>query len=155
MSPNSNRQVLEHNFKYRSELQDLIDKGAQMPQLHIPTSKTAYRYVFSDKSGKNHIPVYIQKPQRIISDADRNRLTTSGYALSCFEDEDKAVAMYNEYKAHSPQIKKTLGDSLSCGTINESDGLITIANQKSTHFDLYEFSACNLSRTFQINRTLI
>ena len=147
--------MLEYDFKYRLELQNLIDKGAQMPQLHIPTSKTAYRYVFSDKPDKNHIPVYIQKPKRAISDADKNKLTTSGYALSCFENEDKAVAKYNEYKAHSPQIKKTLGDSLSNGILNESDGLITTANQESSHFDLYEFRECDLSLKLQIKRTLI
>ena len=67
----------------------------------------------------------------------------------------KAVAKYNEYKAHSPQIKNTLGDSLSNGIINNTDGLITTANSESTHFDLYEFSACNLSQKFQIKRTLI
>lgn len=146
--------MLEHDFKYRSELQNLIDKGAQMPHLHVPTSKTAYRYVFCNKPDKNHIPVYIQKPKRAISDADKNKLNTSGYALSCFEDEGKAIEKYNEFKAHSPQIKNTLGDSLSNGTINESDGLITTANQESTHFDLYEFKECDLSLTFQINRTL-
>lgn len=147
--------MLEHDFKYRSELQNLIGKGAQMPQLYVPTSKTAYRYVFCNKPGKNHIPAYIQKPKRAISDADKNKLITSGYALSCFEDEEKAVEKYNEYKAHSPQIKNTLGDSLSNGTLNESDGLITTANQESTHFDLYEFRECDLSLTFQIKRTLI
>ena len=147
--------MLEYDFKYRLELQNLIDKGVHMPKLHIPTSKTAYRYVFSDKPDKNHIPVYIQKPKRAISDADKNKLTTSGYALSCFENEDTAVAKYNEYKAHSPQIKKTLGDSLSNGILNESDGLITTANQESSHFDLYEFRECDLSLKFQIKRTLI
>lgn len=147
--------MLEYDFKYRSELQNLIDRGAQMPQLHIPTSMNAYRYVFSEKPEKNHIPVYVQKPKRAISNADKNKLTTSGYALSCFENEEKAIAKYSKFQAHSPQIKNTLGDSLSNGIIDTSDGLITTPNPESTHFDLYEFSTCDLSRKFQIKRSLI
>lgn len=147
--------MIEYDFKYRSELQKLEEeKGISLPQLHIPKSKPAFRYVFSDKPEKNHIPAYIQKPQRIISDADRSKLSTSGYALSCFEDENKAVTRYNEYMSHSPRIKNTLGDALSYGNLNEPDGLITDAND-DTHFDLYESASCTLSKTFQIKKTLI
>lgn len=147
--------MIDYNFKYRSELQRLEEEqGISLPQLHIPESKLAFRYVFSDKPEKNHLPVYIQKPQRAISDADKSRLSTSGYALSCFEDEDKAVNRYDELRSHSPKIMNTLGDALSYGILSESEGLITDAND-DTHFDLYESASCTLSETFQIKKSLV
>lgn len=147
--------MIEYQFKYRSDLQKLEEEqGILLPKLHAPNSKVAFRYVFSDKPEKNHLPTYIQKPQRAISAADKNRLSTSGYALSCFEDEYKAVSRYDELKSHSPKIKNTLGDTLSYGVLNESDGLITDANA-ITHFDLYESISCNLAETFQIKKSLV
>ena len=147
--------MIDYNFKYRSELQRLKEEqGISLPQLHFPESKLAFRYVFSDKPEKNHLPIYIQTPQRAISHADKSKLTTSGYALSCFENEDKAVTKYNEYRSHSPRIKNTLGDALSYGILNDSDGMITDAN-KDTHFDLYESASCTLTKTFQIKKSLV
>ena len=147
--------MIDYNFKYRSELQKFEEEqGVLLPQLHIPESKPAFRYVFSDKPEKNHLPAYIQTPKRAISNADKNKITTSGYALSCFEDEDKAVNRYDELKSHSPKIKNTIGDALSYGILTESDGLITDANE-NTHFDLYESASCTLSETFQIKKLLI
>jgi len=147
--------MIEYNFKYRSELLKLEEEqGISLPLLHIPESKQAFRYVFSKKPEKNHLPAYIQKPQRAISDADKSRLSTSGFALSCFEDEAKAVNRYDELKASYPKIRNTLGDALSFGVLNESDGLITDAND-DTHFDLYESASCTLSETFQIKKSLV
>ena len=147
--------MINYNFKYRSELQKLEEeKGISLPQLYKLESKTAFRYVFKDKPNKNHLPVYIQTPRRAISAADIGRLTTSGYALSCFEDEVKAVTRYNELRASSPKIMNTLGDALSYGILTESDGLITDANN-DTHFDLYESTSCTLSETFKIKKSLV
>lgn len=147
--------MIDYDFKYRSELQKLEEEqGISLPQLHIPESKPAFRYVFSNKPEKNHLPTYIQTPKRAISDADKSRLSSSGYALSCFEDENKAVTRYDELRASSPKIMNTLGDALSYGVLTESDGLITNAND-NTHFDLYESASCTLSETFQIKKSLI
>lgn len=147
--------MIDYNFKYRSELQKLEEElGVSLPQLHSPESKPAFRYVFREKPEKNHLPVYIQKPRRIISDADFHKLSTSGYALSCFEDEDKAVTRYEELRANSPKIKNAIGDALSYGILNESDGLITNAND-ITHFDLYESTSCALTETFKIKKSLV
>lgn len=151
---NRNNQMINYDFKYLTELQKLEDQGVFLPQLHTPESKLAFRYVFSKKPEKNHLPVYIQKPQRAISAADKNKQTAAGYALSCFENEEKAFEKYNEYRSHSPKIMNTLGDALSTGIIDNTDGLITTAN-KDSHFELFEFSTCNLSEKFQIKRTLV
>lgn len=145
--------MITYDFKYRTELQMLEDQGIFLPQLYIPESKTSFRYVFSDKPEKNHLPVYIQTPKRAINAADKNKLTAAGFSLSCFENEEKAIIKYNEYKSHSPNIKNTLGDSLSTGIIDKTDGLITTATENS-HFELFEFSTCDLSKKFQIKKTL-
>lgn len=141
-------------LKYQSEIDILIDKGAKRPLLSVPENKYAYRYVFSEGSHNNHKPVYIQSPQRVISDMDKNRLSTSGYALSCFEQEDRAVQKYNELRASHRKIALTMGDALCSGTLNGNDGLITVANHE-THFDLYEYQECDLSITFEITKKLI
>lgn len=141
-------------FKYQSEIDILINKGAKLPFLSEPQNKDAYRYVFSELNPNNHKPVYVQNPQRAISAMDKNRLSTSGYALSCFEQEDKAIKKFNELRANNRNIALTMGNALCSGTLNESDGLITQANHE-THFDLYEYNGCDLLRTFEITKILI
>ena len=141
-------------FKYQSEIDVLINEGAKLSPLFEPQNKYGYRYVFSEVNPNNHKPVYIQSPRRVISDMDKNRPNTSGYALSCFEQEDKAIQKYNELKANIRNIARTMGDALCCGTLNDKDGLITQANHE-THFDLYEYHGCDLSLTFKVTKILI
>lgn len=140
-------------FKYQSELDVLISEGAQLPPLSEPQNKYAYRYVFNEENPNNHKPVYIQNPKRAISAKDRNKFCTSGYALSCFEQEEKAIIKFNELRANYRNIALTIGNALCTGTLNESDGLITQSNYE-THFDLYEYHDCDLSRTFKITKIL-
>ena len=141
-------------FKYQSEIDVLINEGAKLPPLSEPQNKDAYRYVFREINPNNHKPVYIQNPQRIISDTDKKRINTSGYALSCFEQKDKAIQKYNALKANMRNIARTMGDALCNGTLNKEDGLITPANNES-HFDLYEYCECDLSDKFKIIKILI
>ena len=123
-------------FKYQSEIDVLINEGAKLPPLSEPQNKDAYRYVF------------------IISDTDKKRINTSGYALSCFEQKDKAIQKYNALKANMRNIARTMGDALCNGTLNKEDGLITPVNNES-HFDLYEYCECDLSDKFKIIKILI
>lgn len=141
-------------LKYQAQIDVLIDKGAKLPLLFDPQNKYAYRYVFSTVNPNNHKPVYIQNPQRAISDMDKNRLNTSGYALSCFEQEDKAIQKFNELRANIRNIALTMGNALCSGTLNSRDGLITRANHEA-HFDLYEYHECDLSTTFEVTKILI
>jgi hypothetical protein len=141
-------------FKYKSEIDVLIDKGAELPPLYTPQSKCAYRFVFREENPNNHKPVYIQKPQRAISKMDKNEFDTSGYALSCFEQEDNAIQKFNKLKTSYPNIKLAVGDALCSGILDDRDGLITQSN-KETHFDLYEYQECDLSKTFEVIRILV
>lgn len=141
-------------FKYKSEIEQLIENGASLPPLLAAENKAAYRYVFSETHCNNHKPIYIQKPQRIISDADRNKLDTSGYALSCFESEDQATVKFESLKRSIKNIALSLGDSLAIGTLDPEDGMITEAS-KFGHFDLYEFCDCDLNTKFTVNKKLV
>ena len=142
------------NFKYQSHIDNSINIGAVLPALTIPKNKCAYRYVFSENNINNHKPVYIQKPKRAISDIDKSKITTSGYSLSCFEEENSAINKFNKLQSNHRNISLTVGDALCSGLLNKNDGLVTQANSE-THFDLYEFECCDLSKTFQIIKTLI
>lgn len=148
------RRMAEVVFKYQTEIDALIEKGARLPLLFSPLNQTAYRYVFSTDNPNNHKPVYVQKPRRAISDLDKNKLNTSGYALSCYQQEAEAIRKYNELRATIRKIALTLGDALCSGPLTREDGLITSANH-DTHFDLYEYQGCDLSATFEIKKILI
>ncbi|MDR1918985.1 MAG: hypothetical protein LBQ65_04980 [Tannerellaceae bacterium] len=144
----------ERTFKYQKEINLLIEMGAILPLLFEPVNKEAYRYIFSGEHPNNHIPVYRQKPQRVISDIDKNRLNTSGYALSCYNYENNAVLQYESLRNTHPLIYKTIGDALCYGILDSNDGRITSRNGKG-HFDLYEFYECDLSSKFKIVRSLV
>ena len=119
--------ILE-TFKYKSEIEQLIEKGASLPPLLAAENKVAYRYVFSETHCNNHKPIYIQKPRRIISDLDKNELKTSGYALSCFESEDQATIRFDYLKRTIKNIALALGDSMATGTLTPEDGMVTEAS---------------------------
>lgn len=93
-------------FKYKTELDYLLSLGLTLPDLSEPKDKIAYRFIFKDIPEKNHIPVYIQKPRRALSDIEKSKATTSGYALSCFEEEDKAKERFQSLASNFRNIKK-------------------------------------------------
>jgi len=142
------------SFKYKSEIRTLLDMGLEMPLLTNPKKIPAYRFVFSTSNINNHKPAYIQKPQRIITDRDKKRLNTSGYALSCFDKEANAIQKYESLKKNIKNIHRAIGDSLSKGVLDINDGMVTKINNEG-HFDLYEFAKCNLSSKFVIEKELI
>lgn len=142
------------DFKYNNEIKSLIEKGIELPILFEPVNQDAYRYVFDVEHPNNHKPVYVHKPQRIISDIEKNQLNTSGYALSCFDKEDNATQKYESLKKHFSNIAKALGSAMCYGILDETDGLITEINNEG-HFDLYEFYECNLSSKFTIKKILL
>jgi len=132
----------------------LLENGVQLPSLYDITSKHAYRYVFSSENTNNHKPVYKQKPRRVITDTNKGCLSTSGYALSCFEDEQKAIKKYDLLKAICKNIKLSIGDALSYGVLDENDGWVTVSNDES-HYDLYEFHNCDLSTKLIVKQSLV
>jgi len=130
-------------YKYQAQLMALKEDGVEMPQVNLPNNKQASRFVFSQFPEKNHLPVCVSNPKRILP----GPIKTSGYALSCFGDTDKAKERYKALQKNFKQIHQTIGDSMVQGVISNEDGRITTENNVS-HFDLYEFKQCDLNKSF-------
>ena len=109
-------------LKYLEQIEHLISLGLELPSLIEPNDKKAYRFIFKNTPDRNHLPVYIMKPQRVLSELKKSNATTSGYALSCYEDMNKAREEFYSLKSRFPKIKVTVGDSLSTGNISNTDG---------------------------------
>jgi len=137
-------------YKYQAKIDELMTLGLEMPILHQPDEKSAFRFIFKDAPAKNHIPPYISKPKRALCPG----VTISGYALSCFENRGRAEKEYRSLRSSHRNIHKSIGDSLSQGIISASDGRISDSNSK-THFDLYEYCECDLSKTFTFQSCLL
>jgi len=143
------------DFKYQTELNRLFESGRKLPSLGVPQSKLAYRYVFDYEHPNNHKPIYVQNPKRRQFHVDCDKLTTSGYALSCFEKKESAVQQFKNLKNTHKNIDNSIGNALCGGFLDEKDGLITDSNEKTTHFDLYEYCECNLGGKFEIQQRLV
>lgn len=131
-------------FKYQKYIDELIAKGCALPPLHAPNGMRAYRYVFAVDNANNHKPVCIQNPARRLPNNEK----LSGYALSCFDNQKKAERRYAALCKSFKRTPKTIGDSLCEGKLENDDGLVTSSDSHSGHFDLYESTLCNLSKTF-------
>lgn len=125
-----------------------------MPEVSPIVPCDCYRFAFENCPGKNHIPQYISNPQRRLTDIKRNRASMTLLALSCFLDEENAIARYEDLKKNIPQIGKSVGDSLYVGHIAEADGMVTVPNIE-THFNLFESSTCDLNQTFSYSKSLL
>ena len=141
-------------LKYGSEISDLISKGIKTPEMIIPNNLDAFRWVFDSENSINHLPVYLQRPQRFIQAKEKDKLQISGFALSCYDNELNAENNYKKFLKSIPNFWKIVGNSISKGKINEPDGRIT-ESSTTGHFDLYEFVDCNLNSTFAITKKLI
>lgn len=143
------------NLKYKTEISELIAEGINIPnELVTPNDFEAYRWIFDHENKSNHIPIYKQHPQRFIKDTEKKELTTSGYALSCFNSEYNAENTFNKFSKSFPNFWKLVGNSISKGIIREPDGRLTHPSNTG-HFDLYEFVECNLNHTFVLIKKLI
>lgn len=143
--------ILEKDFyKYQQQLEALEAAGFSMPDVVAPDELSASRYVFSESPERNHLPVCVSNPKRILP----GPIKTSGYALSCFGDSTKAISRYNALKSTFKQIQQVIGDSLAEGILSKEDGRITQQDTATSHFDLYESKDCDLSKTFSITTEL-
>lgn len=140
-------------FKYQKELDFFIENGCQLPKLFLPSSKEAYRFVFSKDIQKNHIPPHKLHPNRLELQIRDGNVDLSGYALSNFETLNQAATFYRYLRKSCKNVKKQIGDSLSFGVLNSKDGMITFSDS-SGHFDLYESEVCDLKTTFNIIKAL-
>lgn len=139
------------NLKYKKQIDELVRQGENLPVLYSPKAQDAYRFVFATEPERNHKPVCIANPRRILPPG----IKTSGYALSCFENEEKAELRYRILNKTFKLISKTIGDSIAEGILNKDDGLVTQSDIQTAHFDLYEFSEFDANRAFTLKRTLI
>lgn len=137
-------------FKYHIEIEQAVKAGASLPELYAPNDKEAFRFVFSTQPERNHLPVCISNPKRVLPPAIR----TSGYALSCFGIEEKALLRYATLKRSFSHIAKTIGDALARGIITDDKGWITKEDENSTHFDFYEFECCASSDIFTLKAVI-
>lgn len=133
-------------YKYQEYIDKLLADGYVMPEVHAPNGMDAFRYVFSDDNPNNHKPVCIQNPSRRLPDNER----FSGYALSCFNSQHNAEKRYAALCKSFKRTPKAIGDSLSGGSLRNEDGMVTKPDPNSGHFDLYESTTCDLSKTFKI-----
>lgn len=142
-------------LKYRKEISDLISNGINLPSgLTNPINIEAFRWIFDNETESNHLPIYLHRPQRFIQAREKKSLKTSGFALSCYDNESNAENNFNRHSKSHPNFWKIVGNSISRGTIEDPDGRITIPSS-SGHFDLYEFVECNLNDKFAITKKLI
>lgn len=137
---------MERKLKYQTNIDIAIAAGATLPELFSVDSKTSYRFVFSECPARNHIPVCIMNPKRMLP----LDVMTSRFALSCFGNEEKAKERYNALKHSFKMIAKTIGDALSEGTIRDVDGLLAEEAVATSHFDFYEFDTCSPADIFSL-----
>lgn len=124
-----------------------------MPNVVKPNNLEGFRFTFKNDIGKSYLPNYIMKPKRAIIDGQR-KVDIGGYALSCFTDKTKAITFYHILAKNMRNISKAIGDSVSYGHISNDDGNITIPSSNG-HFNLFEFPACDLSKTFKLEEEII
>jgi hypothetical protein len=97
------------------------------------------------------VPVLVKKPQRAFkSDEER----CGGWALSFFSSADVAAATFAKLQSTSPNIHKSLGDSIALGTLHTSDGVLS-APDHDGHFELHEYANTDLVPRFAVVRSLV
>lgn len=144
----------EPKFKYQKQIDELLAKGCQLPELFVPNNMQACRFAFSEEGHQNHVPQYMSNPKRMLQDISKNKASTSLLALSCFTTTDKAETFYTNLRKAFKNISTSIGDSLAEGALANEDGMKTEASSNG-HFDFYEYEACDLNKTFQITKHLI
>lgn len=112
----------------------------------------AYRYTFDQISNpENFKPQIIKKPARFNDRTDLEKC--SGFGISLYEDEQKAVDFYSELSKTISNIKKLVGSHLAKGKLATNDGVCTDVDAQG-HFDLHEYENTNLSQKFSIIKAL-
>jgi hypothetical protein len=86
--------MVKPKFKYQKQIDELLAKGCQLPELFAPNNMAACRFVFSQEGHQNHIPQYMSNPKRMLQDINKGTANTSLLALSCFTTSEKAETFY-------------------------------------------------------------
>lgn len=147
-------EVIER-LKYKKEISCLLEQGLMLPALFTPVNKDAFRFISKSSTKNNHLPAYKIKPQRILQDEAKHKLTTNGYSLSCYDTEEDAQNAYDIFKISFKNIESTLGDAIGSGSLSENDGLITNSNKITKHFEFYEYIDFDPHSCFTICKVLL
>ncbi len=142
-------------FKYQNQIDKVQEQGLCCPpdNLLVPNNHLSFRFVFEDaKHVKNHNPPGINNPKRILKEQDSKKCSL--YGLSCFSKEGGAKQFFNSITNSIPNVHKSIGDTLSTGYIQSDNGLMS-EEDIETHFDLFEFEDCDLSKSFVPKEKLI
>lgn len=146
--------MVKPKFKYQKQIDELLAKGCQLPELFAPNNMAACRSVFSQEGHQNHIPQYMSNPKRMLQDINKGTANTSLLALSCFTTSEKAETFYANLRKAFKNVFTSIGDSLSEGKLTNEEGLKT-STSCNGHFDLYEYESCDLNKSFVITKHLI
>lgn len=131
-------------LKYKKEINEISNcPGTQCEEKVIE----AYRFVFDNMSGNSFLPTAVQSPNRFINKSHAFRC--SGYALSMFTKKELAKQHLLSLLERIPNIKKSIGDNLACGTIDEQSGICTKTNENG-HFAMFEYINHDLTQMFNI-----
>lgn len=132
-------------LKYKKEIEGLDD----CPRDDFKQKKQkAYRFVFSTPYDEtSFLPVIIKKPRR--GDNFKEKELCDAHALSMFKTENEALTFYNKLKKRFPNIRKTIGDSLAHGKIEDNHGLVG-NNRKDGHFSFFVFEKIELNKIFTV-----
>lgn len=131
-------------LKYKNEIDGISNcPGIQCEERAIE----AYRFVFKNMSGNSFLPTAIQSPNRFINKSHAFRC--SGYALSMFTKKELAKQHLLSLLERIPNIRKSIGDNLACGTIDKQNGICTKTNENG-HFAMFEYINRDLKKTFNI-----
>lgn len=153
-----NRDVIimknSESLKYYNEIADLESFGVELPKLMQPLNLDAFRFAFQTNHNNNHRPVYKIDPQRAIQSIKNKKVTTSGFALSCYNSEINAKSTFMSLCRNFKLFPKTAGDSLYHGRLLEVDGLVTDI-ENNGHFDFYEYSNFDRTKDLILKRSYI
>jgi hypothetical protein len=111
-------------------------------------NEKAFRFVHEDiNHNNNFLPPLIIEPTRIedFSDCEKQ---CEGYALSIFNDFNKAEKKLTRLLSHKPLLKDVLGNCIAEGIIEVNDGLVD--NPNHGHYNLHEYKGIDLALKFKI-----
>ena len=135
------------SLKYQNDITELENCGIELPELNNPLNLDAFRFAFQTNHINNHKPVYKIDPNRAIQSPLNRKVSTSGYALSCFNTELNAKSKFKSICKNIKLFPKTAGDSLYYGNLMKDDGLVTEI-EINGHFDFYEYSDFDPNKRF-------
>ena len=129
-------------LKYADKIADI---GNCPPAPLASSSRLAYRLVFaSAQHPHNYLPPAEIRPSRKWNSDEE---FCEGYALSLFISAEALVTAMLALEASFKQLRKRLGDRITEGNIEPSDGLMDEPGA-SGHFNLHEYAGCDLAAKF-------